>query len=76
MIKNTTTIWLFIMINFSIHAQTTIIYNIKGYSVNQHKPVNFTAIAFKNDKILETGAEKAKIIATAVLSKVRSKVGY
>ncbi len=47
-----------LLINFSSIAHTTLIYNVKGHSINQHKLLNFSALAFANGKIVAVGEQK------------------
>jgi len=43
---------LILTINFTAIAETTIIHNIHGNSINQHKLVQFSAIAFADGRVL------------------------
>jgi len=43
---------IFLLTNFTCLADVSIIYNVKGNTINQHKHVKFNAIAFEDGKVL------------------------
>lgn len=50
--KNLAILCLLLTLSLSAFAEVTIIHNIKGNTINQHKHVTFSAIAFENGKVL------------------------
>ncbi|VAW35943.1 Exoenzymes regulatory protein AepA precursor [hydrothermal vent metagenome] len=55
--------------SFLSAAKVTIIHNIKGYTINQHKLVEFSTIAFEHGRILQIGTkdELSKLYTDAKL---------
>jgi len=50
--KQITLFLLILILNHNCIADVTIIHNIKGNTINQHKHVKFNAIAFEDGKII------------------------
>ena len=60
--KQNTLIFLLFILSLNCFAEVTVIHNIKGNTINEHKRQQFTAMAFENGKVLSIENKEALLL--------------